>query len=344
MEIIPYNQLNVTTMTLIALLTNNINIELAFQLLPITIIDNFNGSVKYKLPHCNVPGSILSMRYKNRIRGVSRNRSDPFKNSVTIDMSIAKKNISLKLSPFSVQICGASSKQDGVEAINYLLKHLLDIQSMLDYIQSNYKKFTEAVNWIKNSTCGSSTKRIYCNIKHYKNINFRVYHEFTDFFLVLPRKIPKNLDKHIVEFLFKVCNDLIYYSDLCKKIEFISNVNKIINKPLEIKSIDEAMVNYNYSLGFEINRSVLDRLIDGKNGFTSRYNNALTTNVTIELPYEPFNNSIKHKKNKIPHHTFLVYKSGAVTQSGPGGKLMEEAYYLFMKTIHELKPFIEYNP
>ena len=83
--------------------------------------------------------------------------------------------------------------------------------------------------------------------------------------------------------------------------------------------IAEAMVNYNYSLGFEVDRTRLNQFIDGQNGFISRYNNALANSVTIELPYDPpKGTAIKRRKNKVPHHTFLVYKSGSVTQSGPG--------------------------
>src|SRR5438270_847055 len=105
MNIIPYERLNVTTMTLIMSLNNEVNAELAFHLLPIKRIDvvRKKETSKFKLTHCNIPGSILSMRFRKNVRGVIRNKSTPFKNAVTIDISTKKKNISLKLSAFSIQ-------------------------------------------------------------------------------------------------------------------------------------------------------------------------------------------------------------------------------------------------
>jgi hypothetical protein len=146
-------------------------------------------------------------------------------------------------------------------------------------------------------------------------------------------------------FLLSLTDDFIFHSDMCRKINYIPHIQTIIDEPLELKQVDEAMVNYNYSLGFEVDRALLNQFIDGQNGFISRYNNALATSVTIELPYEPPpGSSIKRRKNKVPHSTFLVYKSGSVTQSGPGGKIMRDAYYLFMNTIVQLQPYIQYNP
>src|SRR5438105_9188048 len=117
--------------------------------------------------------------------------------------------------------------------------------------------------------------------------------------------IPEDLDEEIVSFLLPLCDDFIYYSDLCSKLDYILAEHKVIDEPLEIQHIDEAMVNYNYSLDFEVDRDRLNQYIDGKHGFISRYNNALATSVTIELSYEPpTNTAIKRRKNKVPHHTF----------------------------------------
>lgn len=40
----------------------------------------------------------------------------------------------------------------------------------------------------------------------------------------------------------------------------------------------------------------------------------------------------------------VIYKSGSVTQSGPGGELMHRAYCEFMTLIVQLRPYIEYYP
>ena len=79
----------------------------------------------------------------------------------------------------------------------------------------------------------------------------------------------------------------------------------------------------------------------GKNGFHSRYNNAADHCVTISLPYD--SPKRKGKKNKPKCHTFMVYKSGIVTQSGPSIDTMRDAYYLFMETIMEIRDHIIRN-
>lgn len=348
MEIIPYEDLAITTMTLVMSLTNGVNTEAAFHLLPITriAIQQTRESSKCKLPHCEIPGSILSMRYRGNVRGVIRSKTDPFKNAVTIDISTIRKNISLKLSSFSIQMCGASSREDGVEAATHVLNHLKHIQFILTKMQSNPIGTSQAIEWVKTNTIGTPIEKPFWDVQKFINVSLRVYHATADHSIIKPLIIiPDDLDHDIVMFLISLCDDFIYHSDMCRKLDFIPNIHTIIDEPLELKHVDEAMVNYNYSLGFEVDRANLNQFIDGQNGFISRYNNALATSVTIELPYDPpAGTAIKRRKNKIPHHTFLCYRSGSITQSGPGGTIMRDAYYLFMHTISQLQPYIEYNP
>jgi hypothetical protein len=98
------------------------------------------------------------------------------------------------------------------------------------------------------------------------------------------------------------------------------------------------MVNFNYSLGSGINRFQLKQYVNGTEGFYAHFDNSTEHYVTIELPYE----SIKEKKrqNKIPCHSFLVYKSGLVTQSGPDEGLMKQALTKFIHLFEKIKPYV----
>jgi len=348
MVIAPFETLKITTMTMIIALSDSVNTDIAFQLLPITriAIQQTRQSAKCKLPHCEIPGSMLSMRCGGNVRGIIRSKSSPFKNAVTIDISTRQKNISLKLSSLSIQMCGASSRDDGIEAARYLLGHLSNIQMILDKIQNNERKCVDEIEWVKKLTKGEMEEKPNWNERKFANVKMYIYSPIKCHKIVKPQvPIPETLDKDMILFLVSLWDDFIYHEDLCRKLDYVGTLHKIMNSNIEIKSIDEAMVNYNYPLGFEVDRERLNQYIDGKNGFISRYNNALTTSVTIELPYEPrVGTSIKIRKNKVPHHTFLCYRSGSITQSGPGGELMKEAYYLFMNTIAQLRPYIEYSP
>lgn len=347
-QIIPFEDLHVTTMTLVMTFTNGINKDFAFHLLPITRIDMppTQGSGKCKLPHCSVPGSILSMRYDGKTRGIIINKSRSFKNAITIDISTTKKNVNLKLSPFSIQICGASCRDDGIEAANYILGYLRSIQERLRIIQAHETKFQEEMDWIFDQTKGENVEiPDWKTHKNNETVILKIYNSRPGN-KIRPINIepPEHLNKDIIKFFISYSDDFLYHGDFYAKIDSIRKLTEIINEPIELKTVDEAMVNYNYSLGFEIDRAKLNELIDSKHCFISRYNNALSTSVTIELPYEPLESSnIKRRKSKIPHHTFLCYRSGSVTQSGPGGQLMRDVYYLFMNTIREIMPYIKYE-
>lgn len=345
MEISKYEDLKVTTMTLVASLNGTINKDLAYLLLPVTRIElnNKKEANKIKLPHIKIPGSILSIQYKGEVRGIIKNKGSPFKNNVTIDMSIEHKNINLKLSENSIQMCGARSINDGYEACGFILKHLKHIQYLLDKINNEPKIAHTTTEWVKSISKGHKVEIENYNIIQTTKCNLKIYAPIIEYTIIKPQSIPDYIDKELATFYLSMANDFIYYGAYCRCLEFINTMTKVIDDDIAIQSMEQAMVNYNYSLKYKIDRYKLNKLINHKNGFISRYDNATYTSVTIELPYiPPQGNVMKRKKNKIPHHTWLVYRSGSVTQSGPGGELMREAYYMFMKTIAEILPDIIY--
>ena len=151
-------------------------------------------------------------------------------------------------------------------------------------------------------------------------------------------EIPEHLDQRIALFLIKLSSDFAIYEDYCHQLEWVRSLNKVIEKPLEILDIVKVMVNFNYDLGFFVNRLALAERINGVNGFTALYKNTADHNVTIELPYTvPDGMKIIRRKDRVPCHTFLVYRSGLVTQSGPNEELMRPAYNLFNATINSFR-------
>ena len=103
------------------------------------------------------------------------------------------------------------------------------------------------------------------------------------------------------------------------------------------------MVNYNYQLGFKVNREKIKQVFDESNeGWTARYDPRLDHTVTLQIPYEvPEEMQFMRKPNKVHCHTFMCQKSGVITQSGPDERMMKDAYYMFMELIHENKDYIE---
>ena len=156
-----------------------------------------------------------------------------------------------------------------------------------------------------------------------------------------PDNYPEDVDSDIINFYIKYVSDFAYHHVYCQFLESVKTIEQVVTKDLAIESINMAMINYSYSLGMSIDRWALGNSINGRNGFTARYCNSTDHSVTISLPYKiPENRKSVRRKNKLPRHTFIVHKSGIVTQSGPNIDLMRDAYYLFMDTIMEIRPMI----
>ena len=168
-----------------------------------------------------------------------------------------------------------------------------------------------------------------------------------------PDKYPEDIDPVIANFYIKYAPDFAYHHVYCQFLDSVKDIDAIATEDLAIDSINMAMVNYSYSLGMCVDRWKLANSIDGMNRFTARYNNATDHSVTISLPYDSQDEDGTIRRKKEGRHTFMVHKSGIVTQSGRNIKMMRRAYYLFMATlaqirhviIQENKPFnLKYRP
>jgi hypothetical protein len=337
----------VTTTTMIVELNKKISEKVIFHLLPITkmILNKKRGAIKCELPHCNIPGSIIALKHYDQVRGIVKSEKFGFKHSISIDISTSIKNINVQLSSLKMKICGSPSEDGklGLEAAELVINHIEKIQNIIDKIKSNKDIAEKTINWIVENTRGEKILREnkVCSGK------LIIHNQIEDFMITYPMYfIPDELDIDIAKFLMSLINDFVYHSDMCEKINSMLNVPDIINdiddNPLKVQTMNFVMVNFNFNLHFKIDLEILDTCIHGKNNFYSHYSNDLSNCVTIELAYDPdINPAIKRKKNKIPRITFLCYKSGSVTLSGPGGPVMSESYYLFMITIAEIRHLIE---
>ncbi len=348
MSTISFKDLKITTCTIVHIIQGTIDIVSAFHLLPITKMNltHHRDVIKCKLPLCETKGAILSMRHISMIRGIIRNTNPHFfKNSITLDISTAIKNISLKLSPNTIQLCGASSRENGIEAATYIVDYLKQIKLDIEYIHHHMDEYASCLDWLENAKGEPYYKTVYeefvCD-----NMILKIRHDVEDYLLNF-NHIPLHLDSQIINFLLSLSADMTYHSDYMNKIKNVLKFKPVYAEDnLSIFKTNEVMVNYNYNLGFRVNRDKLNELIDGKNGLYSHYDNALVNSVTVELPYDTIlDYTAKKLKSKVSHHTFLIYGSGAVTQSGPcsstqPGKcstIMEDAFNIFMSTIMALK-------
>lgn len=352
MEIKPFKDLKVTTMTLIARFSGKLQINPIFCLLPITKIDlpeKKRNTKKIKIPHCGIPGAILSLRFSGFTRGIFRTASRRhFRNSITMDISTETKNISLKLSESSIQMCGPTSLEMGQEAIHHLFGHIREMQEHIQYIKLHQEDAERAVEWTMEHTKGSFKRRTEMEMIPCVNVTLAVTEHHDDHSVVIPSEkdiIASGLDQKIIHFLLRQCPEFDHHSQLCEDFCHTMQVDWMVEGQLECLNIYKAMVNYNYHLGFKIERQHLKNVFDSVDGeWCARYDPRLDHTVTIQIPYEvPPELQFMRKKDKIHCHTFMVQKSGVVTQSGPDEKMMEEAYYKFMNIIRKNIGYIQQN-
>ncbi len=179
--------------------------------------------------------------------------------------------------------------------------------------------------------------------------NVNVYQTISDHHILQDFQVPEEegIRRELYQLFVKYCEEYLYHSDLVVVTDYIINMPNILNTQLYIKNVCMAMINYIYNLGFPIVRYLLSVNLNHRNGFYARFDNAIDHYVTVDLPYDPKTNQILYvidrsvRRKKIPHHTFIIYDSGIVTQSGPNRVANEIAYNAFLSTVQEIRPLVE---
>jgi len=322
-NIIPFNNRPITTMVVVCQLSPNILIPEAFTMLPVTQVEMPDNKCNktLQLPHLT-KGSILSMRFDKEVRGIilKPDQVSNFRNSITIDMSITDKNVNFRLSKNTIHMCGVKSFEQINETVDLLFAHFESIQQELKYLQDNPEQVVNCMKYIRLNICR-------------KDGHLSIDDPKADYDIRIFRFLCRNIKDHnlVKNFLFEL--------------DWIITRPHIYTGSLTLQKIQTSMINKNYHIGFEIRRRILSEHIDRIDNFYHEYDNSINHSVKIMLPFEidQMSDTIrrKKKKNDIPHHTFIVYQSGCVTQSGPSLELMEDAYYKFFKAINQLRPLIE---
>lgn len=337
MNSLNFEDLSITTMVACFYLQGNVERDIAFNMLPLTEVKLPNGGYrtkKSKIPHTGRKDDIVSLRYNGVVRGIAKTtKSGAFPHSIAIDLTTNDKYLALKLSSETVHICGASSENMATSGAQSIINHILTIQSLLNFINKESKEVKEIVEEVKQITRGNAIL-----IPGNGDLKARL-----DYHLLVPtnsiafnRFSPEG--RELASFLLSHVSELRWYSDFCSKLEWIMSKKTICSPDLAIKSMTPIMINYNYKLDFVVNREVLCRAFNGRGGFFARYDNAVQHNVTIILPYS-VDEKIPHirKRKANPRHTFMVYQSGNVTQSGPSKELMGEAFEKFKSIITDVQ-------
>ena len=395
-----FDELKPTTMTLVCYLSGTIYIVNAFDLLPVVRVDMPEEAVhkkkKIKIPHYSIPGSFLSVRFFGSCRGIVKSARS-FKNSITADISVVDKNLSIKLSANKIHITGATSESQGYECCNYIIKHLEKIQGELNYMKTHPEECEEAVSWLMRNTCsfnlllikklipekeegkkekkkGKEDKKVDSIPKKFELVS---KHELVsleylqqireDYFSRFP-----HLSTRVLDFMLGYYGEFQSYEDFMMALSRYASIDTVISsQEVRVLHIQKVMVNYNYDLGFKIDRKQLIMHLNMRNDpeFRAYYNNVIEHTVTVKMPYNIADNQlpddIKHmeqerkmveddlkkpkkkkktdkpekpsKKHQKHDSTILFYRTGRVTQSSPCQSIGRIAYNKLKSAIMEIQ-------
>jgi hypothetical protein len=325
-----FNDIPITTVTGHGKMNGMVHCANIFNLIPVHKVQMIGKD----LPKVGIKGAIISVRQTDRqVRGIDRGGS--FKNCVMIDMGFdLTRNLSCKLSKSTIHIAGAKSEEMLREGTKVLVSIINSIQDELSFIQDHLNEAKLVVEHIENVSKGDITISPEGYLVHHLKPPslLQTYCDDPEEWSDVHKKIYYFLVLHIDEFL--------YHEDLVSDINSIISLSNIIDKQLSIIDTKIVMVNVNYDLKFTIDLFELNDRINNINGFFCRFENCVDHSATVELRYTPDFDETVTKKPEVKKITFLVYSCGVVTQSGPSKAKNEEAYNLFIETIHLIKPCI----
>lgn len=341
---IPFSERKASTMTVVVQISE-VNPETAFWLLPWTYVESYKKTKKKcsEGVEYHEPGTICSIasscpgRKILRVRGMNKT-GKAFQHATTIAMSIGRKFLSLKMSKGKIQICGVTHLDDIQLSIQLIFQHLQRIKQYMDTFKSSDREYY--LQRVQEHCQGNPTMR-------------KVQTHYSDsgpIELTVNRLVPDHeiravnlneISDSLLQFLLSYARDFTYFSDYMLMLRKFHLLPDIFVEPLTVLDHEIVMCNYNYNLGYKVNKDVLKSCFNRRDGFMARQNKATSDCVTIELPYTPGRTIVKRKRNKIPHHTFIVYGTGSVTQSGPFGKISEMAHESFMSIIKRFEDEIK---
>lgn len=333
MSLVSYEYLPITTLTSVANLEGEIENDNLFYLLPITYFSYIVDS--NKIPTCDIKGAILSVRYKKMNRGFPKDKC--FKNSIMIDLSMGFKNVSLKLSNKKVQLCGATSEIMSEEAGRIIIAYVKRIQELLDLMHSNLTQTKRTMDWVIQNTekiiVHQGKKAVIC----YPPENFDVYKPFP---------FPKEINDTLARWFIPMMSDYVLHEDYKLHLKYLLTIKRvIITEDVQMLPMEIKMKNSNYKIPFMIHRQKLYNLFKNIGNWIAIYDSTWDTSVKLLRISNAQKSKIINLEEKFldQYHTFIIFSTGSVTQSGPNPSEIGTIYEEFRTIISENKEKIKMN-
>lgn len=324
----PFDELKISLRTFIVNIKGKIDREVIYETFPVTIIKSTKIMKNNKLPHlAEFPGSIISMTLCDSFRGI---KNKPFKNATSFILCLKQNNIAVSIfdsktdtTKTKIKLAGPKSLESVHEAMGYMRDYLIQVQSVLDHIQEDFERAFKVLKWM---------------IATLPN---------PDGTLKQVPLIPENIDTKIARYFLSFYPEFSNWNEYEVVLRWIIGIERVIPsdfKDFNYNCITSTMTNYNYYLGFKINRPELVQQILLHTNFKAIYDNTKQSCVKLELPYQRDESFMDiRKKKEETKHSFQVHRSGKVTQSGPNPELMKPVYEYFRDFICKVKDLVMYE-
>lgn len=157
---------------------------------------------------------------------------------------------------------------------------------------------------------------------------------------------PAHINSFIASFLISKIFDYPVYEPYSYILNCIYGVDGIVQGDMQYDNVKVSMIFANFNLGFNINLEKLYMNGDGED-FVVIQDDDNTGFVKIQSAYTipiELKDEIKTNARRPNVHTFLIYKNGRITQSGPHQTLNKEIHRKFVKYIYSIRDTIERSP
>jgi hypothetical protein len=310
-----FEDYDVSTMTLVVLIDGHVKNRDILQY-TVPVVGTYRS-------HQAVPGEITSYRWNGRTRGV---QGGYFKNSPIVDICIKNpkvgvKTISTKISETKIQMCGCKSMDVGEEVGNYIVSQVNSVLDFVGNIESDKMLYMDASEWLLE----------HCKKQEGDSI---VWPQQSD--------VPPEYMYFVTQIMMR-CDDMVSVDQLEQMCDFFQTTTaSCVATPIKLKKVGKSMVNYNYHLGFRVNRQVLYETLKDM-GYYADFINTKRSSVTLEMYSNVDNDPDVIRKDNEPRskQTFLIQLSGSVMHSGTGGAASKECYYHFASLMDSIRDIIE---
>jgi hypothetical protein len=330
-----FSSIPTSTATIITKLNTQIDLEALFILLPITNIflpPPRKSCKKYKIKSFGQPGAILSLQLKDVVRGVVVNANNKFfKNQITCIISNKTKNINMKIFSDKIHLTGCKFDTEDMtkETVGYLIQNMKTINDTLVYMNGFVEDPIELAR--KEKSRDETLGYLYNCILESMNTGL----DYPNAVKNIQLTGNELIDTRIYNFAYELISSLETIDQCVSFLEWLTTIPRIYTDEPYVTDIDVIMVNITFSLGYEIDRKKFREEINKCSKFHAIFEKTSKLGTIVRWYYHDPNE--KKKRKQLKKHTFTVFKTGNVNQSGRNRKMMEPIYYEFLAAANLIK-------